>query len=303
MKLLIKLLITFLSFSVFIVSSVSAKIDLPDMPTNYVVDLAGIINDNIESKLNKYFKELEQKTTAQLAILTIKNLEGESIEELSIRVAHDKWKLGQKGRDNGVLILVSLRDRKYRIEIGYGFEKILPDNLVGDIGRQILVPYCKEGDYSTGLFEASLAVISVIADDAGVKITGMPKPKIDPYHLIQKIVKEKFDEFTRKNDVEYWPSMEELSVNPFIYKGKKVAIVSTFNTMLTATQGIFKSDGKSFVVSNIPKGLFKSKERVVLAGRVLGKTEIKMGFTLFVPHLKYVGVHFCEDWKCNDIIP
>lgn len=303
MKLLIKLLITFLSFSVFIVSSVSAKIDLPDMPTNYVVDLAGIINDNIESKLNKYFKELEQKTTAQLAILTIKNLEGESIEELSIRVAHDKWKLGQKGRDNGVLILVSLRDRKYRIEIGYGFEKILPDNLVGDIGRQILVPYCKEGDYSTGLFEASLAVIRVIADDAGVKITGMPKPKIDPYHLIQKIVKEKFDEFTRKNDVEYWPSMEELSVNPFIYKGKKVAIVSTFNTMITATQGIFKSDGKSFVVSNIPKGLFKSKERVVLAGRVLGKTEIKMGFTLFVPHLKYVGVHFCEDWKCNDIIP
>jgi len=170
-SLIILILLTCSSLTAFYAS---AEVVIPDKPFNHVVDLAGIIEDNVEASLNGYLLELEQKTTAQMVVLTIKSLEGESLEDFSIRTAHDKWKLGQKGKDNGVLLLVSLEDRKYRFEIGYGLEGVLPDSLAGSIGREYLVPYFKKGDYSTGILTASLAAISKIADDAGVEIKGMP---------------------------------------------------------------------------------------------------------------------------------
>ena len=173
-KLIFSLLSLVLSFSAV---SLCYANNVPERPDNPVVDLAGIIDAAVETKLNQYFRELEQKTTAQMAILTIKSLEGQSIEEFSITVAHEKWKLGQKGKDNGVLLVVALQDRKYRIEIGYGLEGVLPDNLVGSIGRDNLVPYFKKGDYSNGIYAASLAIAKEIADDAGIKISDMPLVK------------------------------------------------------------------------------------------------------------------------------
>jgi uncharacterized protein len=175
MRLKTKFLILLLVFLVAGAAMSVAQVNIPSRPVNHVVDLAGIINPNVESNLNQYLLELEQKTTAQMVILTIKSLEGESLEDFSLTVAHDRWKLGQKGKDNGVLLLVSLQDRKYRFEVGYGLEGALPDSLVGTIGRQFMVPYFKKGDYSTGIFSASLAAISEIATEAGVEITGMPK--------------------------------------------------------------------------------------------------------------------------------
>ncbi|MEN8262807.1 MAG: TPM domain-containing protein [Nitrospirota bacterium] len=176
MKLKSKFLVVCLIIFISLGAAVSfAEINIPARPRNHVVDQAGIIDANMEAGLNRYLLELEQKTTAQMVILTINSLEGESIEDLTLRIAHDKWKLGQKGKDNGALLLVSLQDRRYRFEIGYGLEGILPDSLVGSIGRQYLVPYFKEGDYSKGIMVATLAVINTIASDAGVEIAGMPK--------------------------------------------------------------------------------------------------------------------------------
>lgn len=160
-----------------LVPSTIYSISVPDSPSSYVVDLAGVINDNVEVTLNGYLRELEEKTTSQMVVLSIDSLEGESIEDLSINIAHDKWKLGQKGKDNGVLLLIAIQERKYRIEVGYGLEGVLPDSLAGSIGRQFLVPYFKKGDYSTGILTAALAVISEIASNAGVEITGMPAIK------------------------------------------------------------------------------------------------------------------------------
>ena len=148
--------------------------EIPAIPANPVVDLAGIIDDAVETKINRYLRELERKTTAQMAILTVKSLEGQTIEEFSLAIAHDRWKLGQKGKDNGVLLVVAVNARKYRIEIGYGLEGVLPDSLVGGIGRQYLVPNFKKGDYSTGIYTATLVIAKKIASDAGVKISGMP---------------------------------------------------------------------------------------------------------------------------------
>jgi uncharacterized protein len=156
--------------------SFAAAPEPPASPQNYVNDLAGIINDDIESKLNSYLKELEQKTTAQIFVLTIRSLDGEDIAGFSLKMA-EKWKPGQKGKNNGVLITVALNDRKYRFEIGYGLEGTLPDSFVGTLGRQHLVPYFKKGDYGTGIFNAALAITGKIAEHEGIEITGMPKIK------------------------------------------------------------------------------------------------------------------------------
>jgi uncharacterized protein len=162
-------------FICVLAASVGRPANIPDQPQRYVVDLAGIVDDATENRLNGYLQELEQKTTAQMVVLTLLSLEGESIEDLSIRIAHDKWKLGQRGKDNGVLFLIAFKDRKYRIEVGYGLEGMLPDSLVGSMGRDILVPYFKKGDYSNGIFATTLAMANKIAADAGVKIEGMPR--------------------------------------------------------------------------------------------------------------------------------
>ena len=177
MRLKNKFLVLFLLACLCIAAVASAEIAIPVSPRNHVVDLAGIIDANMEAGLNRYLLELEQKTTTQMVILTIKTLEGESIDDLSLTIAHDKWKLGQKGKDNGALLLVSLQDRKYRFEIGYGLEGVIPDSLAGTIGRQYLVPYFKQGDYSKGITAAALVVINEIASEADVKIAGMPRLK------------------------------------------------------------------------------------------------------------------------------
>ena len=168
--------IIFLVFVLFFFTNPHAgfAVEIPATPANPVVDLAGIIDDAVETKINRYLRELERKTTAQMAILSVKDLEGQAIEEFSLAIAHDRWKLGQKGKDNGVLLVVALNARKYRIEIGYGLEAVLPDSLVGGIGRQYLVPYFKKGDYSAGIYTAALVIANKIASDAGVKISGMP---------------------------------------------------------------------------------------------------------------------------------
>ncbi len=159
---------------IFTTTPVGFAAEIPLIPANPVIDLAGIIDDAVETKINRYLRELERKTTAQMAILTVKSLEGQTIEEFSLSIAHDKWQLGQKGKDNGVLLVVALNARKYRIEVGYGLEGVLPDSLVGSMGRQYLVPYFKKGDYSTGIFTAALVIANKVASDAGVKISGMP---------------------------------------------------------------------------------------------------------------------------------
>jgi len=170
------------TFFFLVTASFAVVPPIPQMPSHYVVDLAGIIEDNVELRLNGYLQELEQKTTAQVVVLTVTSLEGESIDELSITTAHDKWKLGQKDKDNGVLLVVALEDRKYRFEIGYGLEGILPDSLIGSIGRKYLVPYFKKGDYSTGIYSATLTLINEIASSEGVEITGMPNLQRPDYY-------------------------------------------------------------------------------------------------------------------------
>ncbi len=146
----------------------------PAMPRDYVTDLAGVLSIDVQNRLNAYLQELERKTGAQVLVLTVQSLNGQSIEEFAF-TTKEKWRLGQKGKDNGVLIAVAVQDRKYRFEIGYGLEEILPDSMVGTIGRQYLVPYFRQGDFNKGIYAATIAVANAIASDQGVEISGMPR--------------------------------------------------------------------------------------------------------------------------------
>ncbi len=143
-------------------------------PASYVVDNAGVIEEGARSRLAGLLQELEQKTTVQMIILTVPSTEGIPIEQYSLQQA-EKWGLGRKGKDNGLLMLIAVKDRKYRFETGYGMEQILPDSMLGSIGRSYLVPAFKAGDYTKGVMDATSVIALTIADAQGIKLSGLPE--------------------------------------------------------------------------------------------------------------------------------
>lgn len=123
----------------------------------YVTDLAGMISPAERQRLEQTLLAFEQSDSTQIAVLTIPSLEGDSLEDFSIRTV-DAWKIGQKGKDNGVLLLVSKNDRKIRIEVGRGLEGVLTDLLAGRIVDRIISPRFKAGQLDQG-FEAGISAI------------------------------------------------------------------------------------------------------------------------------------------------
>ena len=143
----------------------------PGTPQGYVNDFAKVINPGDRQSIEQFAQELEDKTTDQLAIVTVQTTSPETIEGYAVKL-FKKWGIGQKRKDNGVLFLVAIRDRKVRIETGYGLEGTLPDVICDKIIRDIMTPSFKSGNYSTGIKEGAVAIISVIAQANGLKITG-----------------------------------------------------------------------------------------------------------------------------------
>jgi len=149
-----------------------ARPNLP-MPAEYVDDLAHVIDANHKRALLGLLQELEQKTGVQYIILTIDTTGGLPIEQFSIELL-DQWKLGQKGKDKGVLFTFALKDRTARFEVGYGLEGFITDAFTSQVGRDVLVPYLRKDQYSQGIYEANVRVIRPIADHYRVALTGMP---------------------------------------------------------------------------------------------------------------------------------
>ena len=134
-----------------------------------VVDQAGLLSRQLNKQLTEGLIEIKNKTGNEIAVLTVSSLEGESIGGYSIKVT-DKWKLGTKNKDNGILFLISVSDRKMRIEVGQGLEGDLPDARAGQIIRSIQ-PYFKKGDYKSGI----ILGVSEIAKSIGVELNGAPR--------------------------------------------------------------------------------------------------------------------------------
>ena len=126
-----------------------------------VNDQADLLDGGFESQLEENLRLLEEETGAQVAVLTIPTLDGDPIEDFSMRVV-ETWKLGREDADDGVLILIARDDRRMRIEVGYGLEGVLTDAQSGRIIDQLMAPRFREGDFSGGIGAAVDAVSSAI---------------------------------------------------------------------------------------------------------------------------------------------
>ena len=141
-------------------SSASMALEVPEN-TGYVTDLAGMISPAVEQKLTRVLQAIDQSDSTQIAILTIPSLEDEDLEAFSIRTV-DKWKIGQKGRDNGLLLLVAKQERKVRIEVGRGLEGVMTDLKAGRIIDQIITPQFKQARFDEGFQAGIVAIVQTV---------------------------------------------------------------------------------------------------------------------------------------------
>ena len=139
----------------------------PEGPVN---DFAHVIAPQYKEKMVAVATELYQKTGTALVVVTMPDIGGAEYNDYVNRL-YSAWGIGKKGEDKGVLIFVTVKERKMRIETGYGVEGILPDGLVGEIRDRYMIPYLKENKYGEGLLNGTLAVAQVIAKHAGVELT------------------------------------------------------------------------------------------------------------------------------------
>lgn len=135
-------------------------LDVPYL-SGRVNDYAGILTNNKIQELEKKLKDHETATSNQVVVLTMRSLEGENLEEFSLKVA-ETWKLGQKDKDNGVLLLIAKNDRKLRIEVGYGLEGVLTDALCAQIIRNEITPEFKSGNFDTGVEKGVDSILNAI---------------------------------------------------------------------------------------------------------------------------------------------
>jgi uncharacterized protein len=153
---------------IFILPALCSGRDFP-RPQGYVNDFANIIDSQSEVKLSVLLRELETKTKTQFAVVTVPDLDGSDIDSYASEL-YENWGIGNRDNDKGVLLLVSLGDRKTRIETGYGAEGIIPDGLAGEILDSKVIPFFKKGDYSGGILMGALAISNIIAKDANVTL-------------------------------------------------------------------------------------------------------------------------------------
>lgn len=150
-------------------------------PEGWVNDFAKVITPEYKEKLNSLIEEIEQKSGVEIAVVTVNSIAPYDEKEYA-RLIFDNWKIGKKGKDNGVLVFLAVKERRWRIETGYGIEGILPDGLCGEIGRNFMVPYFKEGKYSQGLYYGVEELVRVIAADAHISLNNLenaPLSKVD----------------------------------------------------------------------------------------------------------------------------
>ena len=130
-------------------------------PAGRIADLANVIDAATEADLDRRLDELEQKTTSEIALVTVPSLDGVPVEDYAVRLFKE-WGIGQSKSDNGVLVLVAPNEREMRIEVGYGLEGVLPDGLAGEVIREQFIPRFRDNDYNGGIRDGVVRVIEIV---------------------------------------------------------------------------------------------------------------------------------------------
>jgi uncharacterized protein len=152
-------------FAVLLLTLLPAlALDFPTL-TGRVVDDAGILDEATRAALTDKLAALEQKSTDQLVVVTLKSLQGTSIEDFGVQLGR-RWQIGQKGKNNGVLLIVAPTERKVRIEVGYGLEGTLTDAVTRLIIENGITPRFRANDYPGGITRGVDDIISVLSGDA-----------------------------------------------------------------------------------------------------------------------------------------
>jgi uncharacterized protein len=141
--------------------------------TDYVNDFAGVLDAATRASLNDLCQQVDQKAHAQIAVVTVKSVDGQDVVSYAVAL-YQKFGIGAKGKDRGVLILLATDDHKYWTTVGYGLEGILPDGKVGGFGRD-MVPALRSGNYAAAVTMITTRVATVIAQDAGVTLDNQPR--------------------------------------------------------------------------------------------------------------------------------
>ena len=147
-------------------------------PQGYINDFAGVLDAATVEQLTQLSAEVDQKAKAQIALVTIKSLEGDPVEDFANHL-FQKWGVGYKGTDRGVMVLLATDDHKYWTEVGYGLEPILPDGKVGSFGRD-MVPLLRQGDYNGAAKQIMSQIAQVIAQDSHVSLDNLPQSPAAP---------------------------------------------------------------------------------------------------------------------------
>lgn len=155
-------------------------------PRGAVNDFAGVIQAPYPGQMENIAREVLEKTGTAIVVATVETIGDNDPNDYANRL-YRAWGVGKKGEDKGVLIFLAVKERRVRIETGYGVEGILPDGLAGEILDRYAIPSFKEGDYGRGLSETMTAVSSVVAKAAGVALAGARRPEQRPVRTERKM--------------------------------------------------------------------------------------------------------------------
>ena len=146
------------------ITAIAQPISELQKPTNYVSDYAEIFSPQEKQEIESLIIRIEKNTTAEIAVVTVKSLEGMSEDQYAVEL-FEKWGIGKKDKDNGLLILVAPTERRYRIEVGYGLEGTITDLRSGIIGRTYFVENFKQEKYGNGTYGALLDIKGLLEED------------------------------------------------------------------------------------------------------------------------------------------
>ncbi len=158
--------------------SLLAKVTYPK-PTGFANDFAGVLSPSVKRQINQLCIELKQKTGFELSLAIVPTI-GESQYEMYSNELYEKWGIGTKN-DEGVLLFITVKERKMRIEVGYGAEGFIPDGLAGEIRDKYIYPYLKNNDYDKGVLSGMSALAIIVARHYNVQLTGNPERNVHKY--------------------------------------------------------------------------------------------------------------------------